>query len=200
MFAWFIRLKIKSRLKRATAMYNNRQNNPVSDQVIKREITLLYEIAKLYDKNQFHKKFPHAADYALEAYRAAAAINDPNAKYLVGQRLLDKGKFWDSLKKTAFNCSVHKKYASDAYEEAFVYLDAAEAAGHALAKRLKGLAFVNGWGVEKNNDKGFSLIVDSIDQEQAWDRATKIFDEIGLNKPEFFSSIMSIRQTKANNK
>lgn len=198
MFAWFTRLKLKSMLKKATAMHNHRENNAVSDIIIKKEVILLYEIAKVYEKNQYHKKFPRARENMLEAYRAAAALNDANAKYLVGKQLMDDGKFWDSLQSTAFACNAHKKYAAAAYEEAFVYLDAAESAGHPLAKRLKGLAFVNGWGVAKDNDKGFSLIVDSIDQENAWDRATKIFDEIGLNKPEFFSSIMSIRQAKAN--
>jgi len=196
MFGWFIKLKLKSKLKKATAMHNQRQNNAVSDLIVKKEIVLLYEIAKIYEKQQFRKKFPHAADYALETYRVAASLSDINAQYIVGNKLLEKGKFWDSLQKMIFACSAHKKYAEAAYEEAFVYLDSAEAGGHPLAKRIKGLAYVNGWGVEKNNDHGFELIVDSIDQEHAWDRATKIFDEIGLNKPEFFSSIMSIRQAK----
>ncbi len=197
MFGWFTRLKLKSMVKKATAMHNHRENNAVSDIIVKKEVILLYEIAKVYEKNQFNKKFPHAHEYILEAYRAAASLNDANAKYLVGKQLLEDGKFWDSLQSTLYTCSSHTKYAAAAYEEAFVYLDAAEAAGHPLAKRLKGLAYVNGWGVEKNNDQGFALIVDSIDQENAWDRATKIFEEIGLNKPEFFSSIMSIRQAKA---
>ncbi len=183
--------------KKATAMHHHRENNAVSDIAIKKEIVLLYEIAKVYEKHQFHKKFPRAREYALEAYRAAASLNDSNAKYLVGKQLLEDGKFWDSLQNTLFMCNAHQKYAAAAYEEAFAYLEAAEASGHPLAKRLKGLAFVNGWGVIKDNDKGFALIVDSIDQENAWDRATKIFEEIGLNKPEFFSSIMSIRQAKA---
>jgi TPR repeat protein len=197
MFGWFARLKLKSLLKRATAMHNYRQNNAVSDTVTKKELALLDEIAKLYEKYQFHKKFPHAREYALEANRAAASLNDIFGQYTVGKKLLEEGKFWDSLQTTMFACNAHKKYATAAYEEAFVYLNAAETAGHPLAKRLKGLAYVNGWGVEKDNDKGFSLVVDSIDQENAWDRATKIFEETGLNKPEFFSSIMSIRQAKA---
>src|SRR3990167_10421428 len=97
------------------------------------------------------KIFPHATEYILESYRAIAALNDTNAQYIVGKKLLEQGKFWDSLQKTLFSCSVHQKYAADTYKEAFVYLDSAEAGGHPLAKRLKGLAFVNGWGVEKNN-------------------------------------------------
>lgn len=196
-FGWYVRIKLKSMIKKATAMHNTRQNNAVSDILIKKELVLLYSIAKIYDEYQFHKKFPHAREYALEAYRAAAALNDINAQYVVGKRLLDEGKFWDSLQKTLFACSAHQKYSANSYTEAFVYLDSAEAAGNPFAKRLKGLAFVNGWGVEKDNDKGFSLVVDSIDQENAWDRATKIFEETGLNKPEFFSSIMSIRQAKS---
>lgn len=198
MFGWYIRLKLKSMTKKATAMHNYRQNNSVSDIVIKKELVLLYEIAKLWDKHQFKKKFLHAREYALEAYRAAAGLNDPNAQYIVGQRLLEQGKFWDSVQNSLYGCAAHKRYAKEAYTEAFVYLDAAEAAKHPLSKRLKGLAFINGWGVEKDSDKGFALVVDSIDLENAWARATKIFEETGLNKPEFFSSIMSIRQAKQN--
>lgn len=196
MIGWFMRLKLKSMTKKATSLHRYRQDNAVSDILINKELTLFREIATLYDKYQFNKRFPNAREYALEAYRAAASLNDTNAQYIVGKRLLEQGKFWDSLQQTVYMCSVHQKYAAEAYKEAFVYLDSAEAAGHALAKRLKGLAYINGWGVEKNKDQGFSLVVDSIDQENSWDRATKIFDEIGLNKPEFFASIMSIRQAK----
>ena len=196
MIGWFIRLQIKSMTKKASAMHHNRQDNAVSDIAISKELGLLYEIAKIYDRYQFSKKLPHARELALEAYRAAAALNDSNAQYIVGQRLLEQGKFWDSLKSSLYACNAHLKYATDTYTEAFAYLDAAEAAGHPLAKRLKGLAYINGWGLEKNSDKGFALVVDSIGQENAWARATKIFEEIGLNKPEFFSSIMSIRQSK----
>jgi hypothetical protein len=194
--SFFIRWKLKSMTKKATAMLRFRQNNQVSDIVIAKEITLLYAMAKVYDKYQFHKKLPHASEFAFECYRAIAALKDVNAQYVVGQRLMEKGKFWDSLQTTLFACNAHKKYAADAYAEAFVYLDAAEAEGQPLAKRLKGLAMINGWGVEKDSDKGFALVVDSIDQERSWDRATKIFEETGLNKPEFFSSIMSVRQKK----
>lgn len=197
MKGWYIRLKLKSMAKKAMVMNKNRLHSPVSDEIMKKEIELLYAIAKLYDKYRFHKKFPFGAQSAIEAYRVAASLNDPNAQYIVGQRLLEQGKYWDSFKGTPFESAVHQRYASDVYREAFAYLDSAEATGHALAKRLKGLAFINAWGVEKNSDKGFALVVDSIDLEKSWDRATKIFEEIGLNKPEFFSSIMSIRQKKA---
>ncbi len=193
---FFVRWKLKSLTKKVTAMASFRQHNPVSDSVIAHEIALLYSIAKIYDKYSFHKKLPHAREYALETYRAIAALKDVNAQYIVGMRLLENGKFWDSLQITIYACKAHKKYAADAYAEAFVYLDAAESAGSPLAKRLKGLALINGWGVEKNNDAGFALVVDSIEQEGAWDRTTKILEETGLNKPEFFSSVMSIRQTK----
>lgn len=198
MFSWFTHLKLASMTKKATAMHANRQHNPVSDAITKKEQQLLYEIAALYDKHQFDKKFPHAREYALEAYRSAAALNDANAQYLVGQRLLEQGKFWDLIKTTCYACQVHDRYAKEAYDEAFAYLNAAEAAKHALAKRLKGMAMINGWGIEKNSDQGFSLVVDSIDLENSWARATKIFQDLGLNKPEFFASIMSARQAKTN--
>jgi|GEM_PF-820234 len=196
MKAWLTRRKLKSLAKKITQMERNRQNNPVSDILNKKEILMLYEMAKLYDKYQFHKKFPHAKEYALGCYKVAAALNDREAQYIAGERLMEEGKFWDNLKNTFYASKTHARYAEETYKEAFVYLDAAETAGHPLAKRLKGLAYINGWGVEKNNDHGFSLVVESIDQENAWDRATKIFEAIGLNRPEFFSSIMSIRQSK----
>ena len=52
---------------------------------------------------------------------------------------------------------------------------------------------INGWGLDKNENEGFQLVVNSIDQEKSWDNATKILEEAGLNKPEFFNSIMSAK-------
>lgn len=196
MIGWYIRLRLKSFNKKAAAMMRHRQSNAVSDVVLQKEVALYYKIARIYDKYKRHKKFPYGRECALEAYRAAAGLNDVNAQYTVGQRLLENGKFWDTFHNTAYECNAHKKYATDAYTEAFVYLDAAEASGHALAKRLKGLAYINGWGKPKDSEHGYSLVVDSIDLENSWGRATKIFEELHLNKSDFFSSIMSIRQSR----
>ncbi len=44
--------------------------------------------------------------------------------------------------------------------------------------------------------RGFDLIVDSIDQENSWDKVPQIFAALGLNKPEFFSQLTQRRQQK----
>jgi hypothetical protein len=87
-------------------------------------------------------------------------------------------------------------YAGGSFREALGFVIAAQNHGHILAKRLHGLAYINGWGLEVDRDKGFQFVVDSIEDENAWDRATKIFEEIGLNRPEFFSTMMQMRKGK----
>ncbi len=57
------------------------------------------------------------------------------------------------------------------------------------------MTYIHGWGVIKNMNTGSQLVLDSIEQEKAWDRATKIFDELKLNSPEFFAALRSY-QTK----
>ena len=94
--------------------------------------------------------------------------------------------------------SVHSENAADLpegliglYEEAFTYLRTADASDYVLAKRLLGMVHIHGWGMPKNLDTGYQLVLDSIDLEKAWDRATKIFDELKLNSPEFFAALQS---------
>jgi TPR repeat protein len=79
------------------------------------------------------------------------------------------------------------------YEEAHAYLLAAETREHIEAKRLRGLCYINGWGVPQDKKKGFELIVASIQQENSWDRVPQIFASMGLNKPEFFSELTQMR-------
>ncbi|MBS0359714.1 MAG: hypothetical protein JSS53_10625, partial [Proteobacteria bacterium] len=112
------------------------------------------------------------------------------------KRLLEKAKFWDGFKKSLFKTPIQEKYAKDFYQEAHSYLKQAEEHGYPLAIRLVGLSYINGWGFAVDQDKGFQLVVDSIEREGSWDRATQIFTELGLNKSEFFSSIMSMRKAK----
>lgn len=189
----FQKMKFNALKKKAFAYYQARQAEEGTDEDIKKEIAVYLELAKFYKKHLFDKNMSKAETFLIESYRAAASLGDVHARYILSEILFEKAKFWESLKESMYSNKVHGKYAKDAYEEAFVYLKAAEEAGHALAKRLHGLAYVNGWGVEKDQERGFQLVVDSIDQEDAWDRATKIFEKIGLNKPEFFTSIMSLK-------
>ncbi len=187
------RWKLNSLRKKARNMMLSREKGNVSDLELKKEIALHYHIAAFYDKYRYDKTLPYAREMALEAYRAAASLQDSNAQFIIGERLIDLGRFWQDYKDTPYHCKVHDRYAADIFEEAFAYLEAAEAQQHPKAKRLRGLAFINAWGVAEDQDKGFKLVVDSIDMEQAWDRATQIFEETGLNKPDFFSTIMSLR-------
>ena len=183
-------------MKNTLIIFKHRQANQVGDAQIKKEIALYYSIAEIYEKNKFNKKWPNAELNANENYRAAASLGDREAQYIVGQRLIEQGKFWDEFQQSVYDCQAQRDYAKRAYNEAFNYLETAEKLEHPLAKRLIGVAYINAWGVERDTDKGFKLVVDSIEQEGVWDDATKIFESLGLNKPEFFSSIMSLKSKR----
>lgn len=187
--------KIKSIKKKLVLLLKKRQEGEeVSDADREKEVQLHRYLGQLYDKVRYNKKYPHAEVLALESYRNAASLSNPDALYIVGQRLLERGKFWDLMRRGVFGNQIHEKYSNGAYEEAFTYLKAAEEEGHIMAKRLHGLSYINGWGMKKDMDQGFKLVIASIQQEGAWDRATKIFEELGLNKPEFFSYVMTSRK------
>jgi hypothetical protein len=160
------------------------------------EIKAQYDLAQFYEKHYFDKNLPDAKVYALECYRVAAALGDAKAQYICGQRLLEQAKFWDAWSRSPiYGAGVHKKYAAALYEEAFAYLRAAEAVDYALAKRLLGVAHIQGWGTPKSMDEGYNLILASIDLEKAWDRATKIFEELKLSSPEFFAALQSHKRS-----
>jgi TPR repeat protein len=135
--------------------------------------------------------------YANECYRAAALAGSVNAQYIFGKRRFDEGKFWQQWRQGIYGLPVHETYAKQMYEEGFIFLKKAIENGSFLAKRLYGLAYIHGLGVAKDQDQGFKLIIQSVDDEKAWDKATKIFEELGLNTPEFFSSIMALRANSA---
>ena len=44
-----------------------------------------------------------------------------------------------------------------------------------------------------NLEKGYRLVLESIDLEQAWGKATQIFDTLKLNLPEFFSALRAYK-------
>lgn len=189
--------KIKKITKRINHLYNNRQSNAVNDAMLAREVALYYQLAALYDKHQFDKDFPHAADYALENYRMAASMSDIKAQCILGQRLMDRGRFWIGLKGTIYHCDQHRTYADAYFKEAVVYLQSAHDQDYTLATRLLGVAYVNGWGLESDVEKGGKLIVDSIEKEGAWAKASQIFADLGLNKSEFFAKFMSEKGSKS---
>lgn len=187
MFNYFKKNQIKSLTKKISQLRQVRAQLQPKQPELENEIKLYYKLAKVYESCLYDKVFPNADLLMLECYRSASLLGDIQASYLFGKALLEKGKFWQRLSKSIFACKAHEKYAADAFEEAFTYLNEAVKHKHVLAKRLCGLAEINGWGLQANLEKGFEIIIESIEQEGAWDRATQIFEELGLNRPEFFA-------------
>lgn len=187
--------KIKSYNKKLKAMQANRVHNQPADAVLKKEITLYYELAALYSKLKGHKKYPYASIMEVECYRNAADLDDAEAHYRLANLFVEEGKFRFKLNQEGiFRSQANLNACNTLFSQTLMHLEAAEKLNHVLAKRLHGLCLINGWGVESNKDAGFDLIVDSIEQEGSWDRVPQIFAEMGLNKPELFVSIMQRRK------
>lgn len=187
----FIRWKIKKIIKKLKAMQAARKHNQPSAEDLKKEIAVCLELASIYKSLLGNKKFPQAQIMIEESTRLAADLEDPEANYLLGKMLLEQAKFRDKLaKESVFDNDVNSVHTTALYKEAHAYIAAAVNLKHIEAKRLKGLAYINGWGLDTDSKTGFELVVESIEQEGAWDRVPQIFAAIGLNKPEFFSAIM----------
>lgn len=190
---FFQRYKLKGLQKKVQKLFGLRDQRG-SNADVSNEIAAQYALAKFYEQHQYDKNLPHASTFALECYRVAAVLGDVKAQFTCGERLLDQAKFWDNWSHNPlYGRSIHKKYASNLYEEAFAYLREAESHDNPFAKRLLGLCHIHGWGVPKNMDEGFRLVLDSIEQEKAWDRATQIFDQLKLNSPQFFAALRSYK-------
>lgn len=186
------KMKLKGLLKKAKHLCDKREQG--ANVNIKNEIKVLKQLAKFYQKHRSDKKLPYATILADEYHRAAASLNDADAQYTLGQTKLEEGKFWQAWIEGNYGSEVHSIYAAQAFKEAFELLKDADKSGYPLAKRLHGLAYINGWGVDVDQNKGFQMVVDSIEEANAWDKATEIFKELGLNKPEFFSTMMQMRK------
>ena len=188
------RYKIKRLMKKIKSLQHNRAHNPPSRELIQKEVALYYKLAEIYKKRSNHKKHPFANDMVLECYRAAASIEDADSQYRLGKALLDKAKFRNQLQQEGlFASTINERRMKMLYDEALAYLIAAEKQDHIQAKRLHGLCYINGWGVEQDKKKGFDLVVASIEQENSWDKVPQIFASMGLNKPEFFSALSQHR-------
>jgi hypothetical protein len=187
----FKQWQIKRIIKKIKSMQANRNNNQPSNEDLKKEISYYYDLISIYKKLGGKKKYPFAPLMCVECYRAAASLDDPEANYQLGQMLLEEAKYRDQLEQEEiFKSEINFKKCKQLYEEAHAYLLAAIALRHAGAKRLRGLSFINGWGLDSDKKTGFELVVSSIDEEGSWDRVPQIFASMGLNKPEFFSAIM----------
>ncbi len=180
--------------KKIKALKHDRALNPTSDEAIAKEINLYMNLAKIYRSVKNRKKFPFAEVMVDECYRAAASLDSVEAQYILGSKLLEEGKFREKIEQEELFANLsNKRQQQQLYEEAHAYLLAADNLGHIKAKRLRGLCYINGWGVDSDKRKGFDLIVESIDKENSWDKVPQIFAEIGLNKPEFFSALAKHR-------
>lgn len=181
-------------IKKAKSLQQSRVHSQPSEDALKKEISIYYKLAETYYSKQGKKKWPFAREMALECYRAAAAIEDPEAQFILGKHILEEAKFRDGLQQDGvFASQSNERRMKLLFEEALAYLKAAENLGHIKAKRLHGLCYINGWGVEPDKKKGFDMVVESIDKENSWDKLPQIFAEMELNKPEFFSQLSQMR-------
>ena len=123
-------------------------------------------------------------------------MDDSQAQFLLGKNLLEEGKVRENLQREGvFASDNNERQMKERYLDAHAYLMAAANVNHVQAGRLLGLCYINGWGVPADKDKGFELIVKSIELENSWDKVPQIFKEIGLNKPEFFSALAARHRT-----
>lgn len=176
-------------------MQQSRVNNQPGDDVIKREISYYFELAHLYKKLLISRKEPYANVMLIEILKAASALDSAEAHYQLSEIFLDEAKFRLGLQNAGvFNSSANSQKCQQLFDEAHAHLLAAEQLGHIAAKRLRGLSIINGWGVQPDKNKGFELVVSSIEQEGSWDKVPQIFSAMGLNKPEFFAAIMQHRK------
>lgn len=191
---FFANFKIKRLTKKIKSLKQTRVHNQPSEEMVKKEKEYCHQLAKLYLSLDGRKKFPFAREKAFECYRAACELEDTKAQYLLGKALLEQGKFRQTLEEEGvFSSASNARQAQQLFEEALAYLQAAEKLNHIEAKRLYGLCYINGWGVTADKKRGFQYIMDSIDQENSWDRVPQIFASMGLNKPEFFSELAQHR-------
>lgn len=193
----FKNAKIKSTTKKIKVLQKGRLLNQPREEDIARESELYQRLIDIYQPLIGHKKFPHAQLMIRECYRAGASLDNAEFRYLMGKSLLDEAKYREQLEKDeVFSSPANQKAMKDLYQEAHAYLQTAQALGHIQAKRLQGLSYINGWGVDVDQEKGFDLIVASIDQEGTWDKVPEIFTSLGLNKPEFFAALGKHRSKK----
>lgn len=189
--------KIKRLNKKIKAYKHGRRSDPAASQIVKKELNCYFSLAKIYKKLIGHKKYPFAQIAVYECYRAAAELESAEANYLLGKHLLEDAKYRLSLQHSGvLDSPINAKHAEESFKEAHAYLKAADQLQHVQAKRLRGLCYINGWGVPADKDGGFELVVSSIEMEGSWDKVPQIFAAIGLNKPEFFAAIMKRQQGK----
>ncbi len=195
MIGWFKRLKVKRLQKQLRVFSAARLNHTSSTEALQKEIGLYFTLAKLYESLLGKKKHPFAREQALACYRAAAALDDAPAQFIVGQKLLEEARMREELQGSGlFASDANATYLKMLYHDAHGFLLAAEKHQHIKAKRVRGLCHITGWGVPVDKNLGFDLVVASIEQENSWDRVQKIFAELGINQSSFFSELFQHRK------
>lgn len=195
MFNFFKKMKINRLTKKIRAMQQTRISSQPTDDVVKKEINYYFELVNLFTHLKGNKKFPFADIMIIEALKAASSLDSANAHYKLSTIFLDEAQYRKKLMAEAiFNSPSNEQRCRQLFDEAHAHLLAAEHLGSIEGKRLRGLCIINGWGIEPDKNKGFELVVASIEQEGSWDRVPQIFASMGLNKPEFFSAIMHRRK------
>lgn len=195
---WIKRFKINRLQKKLKVMATSRLNHAATHDVVLKEIALYFELAKQYESLMRKKKHPFAHVQALACYRAAAGLDDTQAQFLVGQKCLDEAKVRQNLQDSETLASEgNAEYLRLLYKDVHAFLLSAEKKQHINAKRIRGLCYINGWGVPVDKNTGFDLVVASIEQENSWNRVQKIFAELGINNSAFFSELFQHRSKKS---
>jgi hypothetical protein len=193
MFAWIKKWQERKRLKKLRSLAQTRLSNQVSQDQINLEIKLLHQLGQFYLKNRKSKVYPYARQMYENTLRIAAQIGDENAQLTLGKELLDQAKsrqIWQTEEVLANKDNQAK--IDDLFYQAHVFLQ--EASKKSVeAQRMLGLCSIHGWGEPIDRKKGFSLIVESINREDSWDKLPEIFSKIGLNKPEFLKELIKFR-------
>lgn len=193
---WFKNFQINRLQKKLRNMQLLRLQNQAGKEMLSRELVTYVKLAKIYENLIGKKKYPFAREQALACYRSAALLNDVNAQFILGQKLLEEAKLRDTLQQNElFYSESNAIFMNELYKEAHGFLLEAEKKQHINAKRIRGLCYINGWGVPINKDFGFDLVVASIEQENSWDRVQKIFKELGINQSSFFSELFQHRRS-----
>lgn len=186
--------KIKSLIAKAKTFERNRVQNPPKPEMIAKELKVYHALIAIYSSLITDKKFPFAKEMVRETQRAAIALEDSNAAFQLAESLLEEAKFREQLEKEGlFSSSINQKYMKQLFEEAHAYLKVAQELGSFQAKRLAGVCYIRGWGVPMDRNKGFDLVVASIEQENSWDKVPEIFAAIAKDDPALFAALMKHR-------
>ena len=193
MLSWLKKWQEKRLLKKIKQYQLLRNHNQVTQEQINHEIKLLHMLSDFYHKNRKKKYYPYALQMQENAFRLAAQLGDVGSQLWLGQNLLNHARAREACQPAEVLANAdNQKKMDDLYFQAHVYLEQA-AKSSVEAQRMLGLCSIHGWGKPMDRKKGFSLIVESINREDSWDKLPEIFSKIGLNKPEFLKELIKFR-------